>query len=189
MIVVNRQPFSVADYHTIAAPAVARRRTSEGPVAQVQMRFSTEAGEVEHSGQAFVDPGADRSILSLRWLRAIGLAAVCDHNLSILNLLSVAIGDAAFPTSDEFRPVVRKQGQRPDSMTAAEGDLWRQARVMPGKEDLLLGRDFLNANRLLLLVDGVEEEFSLVWAMDKENRRLRRSILAKLDASEEDPDE
>jgi hypothetical protein len=56
--------------------------------------------------------------------------------------------------------------------------LWREALEMPGYEDVLLGRDFLRANDLLLLVDFSDGWFSLLHPRDAENLEHRERVIA-----------
>lgn len=51
---------------------------------------------------------------------------------------------------------------------------------MTGFEDMLLGRDFLAAHGLLFVLDGQDEEFSMLLPLDDDNRQRRERILAEL---------
>lgn len=51
---------------------------------------------------------------------------------------------------------------------------------MTGFEDMLLGRDFLAAHRLLFVLDGEDEAFSMLLPADENNRQRRERILAEL---------
>jgi hypothetical protein len=50
---------------------------------------------------------------------------------------------------------------------------------MPGWEDMLLGRDFLSAHKLLLVIDGDEGRFSLLLP-DDDNCAARARVLDAL---------
>lgn len=52
---------------------------------------------------------------------------------------------------------------------------------MPGYEDVLLGRDFLDAHGILTVIDGEARQFSLLLPDDDDNRRRRDQILSALD--------
>jgi len=47
---------------------------------------------------------------------------------------------------------------------------------MAGYEDILLGRDFLAAHGLLVVIDGEGHELSLLLPDDDDNRRRREDV-------------
>ncbi len=56
--------------------------------------------------------------------------------------------------------------------------------VMPGLEDVLIGRDFMTQHGLLLIIDGENEVLSLLFPTDSKNRLLRDQVVSILDADE-----
>lgn len=132
-------------------------------------------GELE--ADAFVDPGADATMLSHRWAlscrreAAIKRALIVEpHPLldfegNILETVSVAIGQSGWLDLPSELQLARQGGPHPD-----------QLRDMPGYEDILIGRDFLRLHNLLLVVDG-SGEFSLLLPDDEDNAARREAIL------------
>jgi hypothetical protein len=174
MILVHRRPFSVSRFHERMHPDTAGSALASGPVLRVRLRFERWLGGEGRDADAFIDPGADETILSLRWIEELGgrgrrarpRVSVPDPHLPGHYLLEeevkveIAGCELALGTT---RPV-RVLAQPP----------------MPGFEDVLLGRDFLAAHRLLLLLDGQDREFSILFPTDAENQRQREGILAAL---------
>lgn len=177
MILVHRQPFSVSRFHEQLHPDTAGSALASGPVLRVQLRFERWLGGLGRVADAFIDPGADETILSLRWIQGQGgrgrqarpRVSVPDPRLPGHYLLEEGVNveiagcELALGTT---RPV-RVLAQPP----------------MPGFEDVLLGRDFLVSHRLLLLLDGQDQAFSILFPADAENQRQRESVLAALEAS------
>lgn len=167
--------------------------TDCGPVLRLKARFARWQADVEVDADAFVDPGADVSFLSERWLRSHAPAPPAQRLPSLRHksypdgqrdrilveplMLSVSGRTFTVPLTSEG-PRIRLQDLgdgRPNAENTTEK--WAD---MGGYEDILLGRDFLDANDLLLVIDGAGRRFSLVVPDDEDNQRRRAAIRGAL---------
>ena len=122
----------------------------------------------------FIDPGADFTHISPRWIRDQGGTgkwampisyedpAHADHFVLVEDAF-IEIGGVELPLGDAV------------SITPSSS--------MQGAEDMLLGRDFLSVHHLMLVIDGEESSFSLLLPSDEDNRRRREQIRRALDES------
>jgi hypothetical protein len=178
MILVHRQPFAVSEFHVRRNPDMAGTALARGPVVRVKIRFERWLAGRSLDADAFVDPGADDTVLSLRWVEehagrgrhARPRASTPDPQDPAYGLLEedafVQIGGSELALAAGRK--VRMMAQPP----------------MAGFEDMLLGRDFLVAHRLLVILDGHDEAFSILHPADEDNRRRRDRVL---DAISEPP--
>lgn len=174
MILVERRRFSVSRFHTSQYPDSADLAVARGPVVRLHVTFARWLGGRRLEADAFVDPGADETILSLRWVQeqngkgrhARPRTVLPDPRVPEHCLLdeeaTVEIAGCALALGTT-RPV-RVLAQPP----------------MAGFEDMLLGRDFLAAHGLLFILDGQAEEFSLLFPVDEDNQQRRERILTAL---------
>ncbi|MCP4661463.1 MAG: hypothetical protein GY856_39165 [bacterium] len=178
MILLRKHRFGVAEYHQRVDPQRAGESFSQGLVVPVRLVFESWLDGEPCRADAFLDPGADCSIISLRWMReqakAAGVSAFkpkCVASGYILEDIDLLIGDQRLPLSRPTRPVwIADQGDRVDSVPE-----------MPGYEDLILGRDFIAAHGLFLLIDGERQDFTILAPIDSENKQKRQQILQVLD--------
>ncbi|WP_437925383.1 hypothetical protein WMF37_40985 [Sorangium sp. So ce291] len=174
MILLGRHRFSVSRFHAEHYSATADSALARGPVVRLCLRFERWLGGRRLEADAFVDPGADETILSLRWIQEQG-----------------GKGGQARPRTTLPDPRERHHYLLDEVATAEIGGralalgTTHPVRILPqppmsGFEDMLLGRDFLAAHRLLFVLDGEEETFSLLLPEDEDNQQRRRRILAEL---------
>ena len=187
MLVVRRQPFDVSERHrSIRGYA---RNSARGPVFPVSVQFARAQEARPIHADAFLDTGAPYSVVSLLWLaeragvrRFVELPAT-DTNGRVQEQVTISVGSSVLRLRDTR--LMRQGdtiGDRPPAQWHADARLcatWRAMQELPGFDDVLLGRDFLIANRLLLILDGAAEEprFSLLFPDDLSNRVRRRLIL------------
>ncbi|KYF55053.1 hypothetical protein BE08_36285 [Sorangium cellulosum] len=174
MILLGRHRFSVSRFHAEHYPDTADSALARGPVVRLGLRFERWLGGRRIEADAFVDPGADETILSLRWIQEQGGKG------------SQARPRTTLPDPRERHHYLLDEGATVEiaGRTLALGTT-RPVRVLPqppmsGFEDMLLGRDFLAAHGLLFVLDGQEETFSMLLPEDEDNRQRRRRILAEL---------
>lgn len=72
MILIGRRKFSVSRFHAEHYPYTADSALARGPVVRLGLRFDRWLGGRRLEADAFVDPGADETILSLRWVQQQG---------------------------------------------------------------------------------------------------------------------
>lgn len=173
MILVRRRPFSISRYHVRERPSAETDPVAQGPILRVRIRFEHWFKERRLEADAFVDPGADVTSFSARWVqeqggikrRARPRCEVPDldnpEHFRIVEAATIDIEGVELSLGDDIRitPFTKTQGY----------------------EDILLGRDFLAAHKLLLLIDGQETTFSLLRPVDEDNQRRRRRILDEFD--------
>ncbi len=174
MILLGRHPFDVSRFHAERYPETAKSPLARGPVVRLRVSFERWLGGRPLEADAFIDPGADETILSLRWILEQG-----------------GKGSQARPRTTLPDPRWRDhylldEGTNVEiaGCTLALGTT-QPVRILPqppmnGFEDMLLGRDFLAAHRLLFVLDGEDETFSMLLPDDHDNRRRRERILAEL---------
>ena len=167
MILLRREPFRVATARMFAGGA----DTAPGLVCKVSVRFENWLNGVSLRAEAFIDPGADTTLIRASWIRQCGQAfssippprSVTDpHDPDVRQLeegLEFQFGSGPWLTG----PYAIEQRER-----------------VPGHEDILLGRDFLTQNGLLLVIDGETKTYSLLYPNDDGNKatreRIRRAI-------------
>jgi hypothetical protein len=172
VILVSRRRFGISHRHALEHPEAAAWAVARGPVLRVGLTFERWLGGRRLEADAFVDPGADQTCVSMRWVQEQGgkgkqakpRTTLPDPELPDCYLL------------DERLTV------EIDGHTLALGGAGRvrimQQPPMAGFEDVLLGRDFLAEHGLMLILDAQGEEFSLLLPADDENRQRRADILA-----------
>lgn len=173
MILLGRHRFGVSRFHAALHPESAGLPHARGPVVRLGLRFERWLGGRRLDLDAFVDPGADETILSLRWIHAQrGKGSHARPRMTLPD-----------PREPHY---LLDEGATVEiaGCTLALGTT-RPVRVLPqppmnGFEDMLLGRDFLAAHRLLLVLDGEEESLSMLLPADDENRQRRERIVAEL---------
>ncbi len=175
MILLHRHAFRIAGYHQEQFPDEAMESLAQGLVVDVELAFEEWLGTAPLRAEAFLDPGADSSMLSSRWIREQRHAAgAADHSKPkiapdgrFIERVELIIAGEVFPLGDAERPLwVGNQ----DDPGAALLD-------MPGQEDVLVGRDFITQHGLLLQIDGEQSTISLLAPRDQANRDRRDSIL------------
>ncbi|WP_437484666.1 hypothetical protein WME75_45490 [Sorangium sp. So ce1014] len=175
MVIVQRQPFGVSRFFTQHSGQPQERDL--GLVVPVRIQFERWLGGKLLEADAFIDSGADCTLLSYRWLETCWRAAFPDVKLRrplidprgwIREKVSISIGGCVL----ELPPSPQLAWQIGG---ASRSDL----REMPGFEDLLLGRDFLRHHGILLVID--REDFSLLLPHDEENRRRRDQVRQALE--------
>lgn len=172
MILVARQPFGVSRYHQLTNPEMASSALARGPVLHLTLRFERWMDGRPLEADAFVDPGADQTILSLRWIQEQGGQG--RHQTPRYALQRP--GDLDSGLLDEAA-AVQIAGQ---SLALGTTQVVRVMEQPPGFEDILLGRDFLSAHQMLLVLDGKDETFSLLLPADHDNQRKRERILKEI---------
>ncbi len=180
MILLHRHSFRIAEYHQEQYPDDAEESLAQGLVVDVELTFEEWLGATPLRAEAFLDPGADSSMLSSRWIREQRRTlSAADHSKpkiapdsSLVERVELSIAGEAFPLGDTERPLwVGNQSEH----SAASLD-------MPGHEDLLIGRDFITQHGLLLLIDGEQSTISLLAPQDRANRERRDLILEAWEA-------
>ena len=184
MIIVHKQGFTVADYHKQVKGADLDRRSTRGLVLSVQVRFDSFRAGSPLPLQAFIDPGADFTFFSLRWIAQQATRPLetprfdSHHILREKTTIEIAGQLLKVPTGPRGARLGR-QGAAP--LGWEQSSVWDDAPVMNGYEDALLGRDFLYENDLLLLANFGEYWFSLLHPGDVENLRRRAQIIRAFD--------
>jgi hypothetical protein len=172
VILVSQKRFSVSAYHTEANPDHAARDQAKGPLIRVRVRFQQWLDGKEAEADAFLDPGADMTVVSARWIALLSerLDPATDLLLDgnhIDEPFSIGMGACDLPVPrTEVGPL-----------------LWSQPGDMAGYEDILLGRDFFEAHRLLIVFDGESRDFSVLLPDDHENQRRRDQVRLAISGS------
>ncbi|MCP4660086.1 MAG: hypothetical protein GY856_32190 [bacterium] len=68
MILLHQHRFNVAAYYRRVDPEQAGESIAQGLVVPVELQFEFWLNGTSNRAEAFLDPGADRSIISLRWI-------------------------------------------------------------------------------------------------------------------------
>lgn len=68
MLLLHRHTFSVASYHQRVDSQQATEDLAQGLVVPVELGFESWLGGRPIQAEAFLDPGADNSMISLRWI-------------------------------------------------------------------------------------------------------------------------
>lgn len=167
MILVQREPFRVSSFHHRCDPEMAVTRLARGPVIQVKLRFERWLMGKPLDADAFVDPGADETILSLRWILEQGGWGRHSRPRS-------TTPDPQDPAHCLLREAAYVQiGGRELALNAGRPVRLMLQPPMAGFEDVLLGRDFLVAHGLLVLLDALEGSLSILDPADEDNQRRR----------------
>ncbi len=182
MILLHRHRFGVSSYHRRVRPAEAEDGISKGLVISVELRFERWHGGQALQADAFLDPGADETIISSRWVseQAVatgkaGLVPQTEPYGALREGVVVTIAGESLALGDADRLVWIGDQEDPESPVA-----------MAGLEDMLIGRDFMTQHGLLLVVDGEREMLSLLLPSDDQNRELRDQIVSILDDAAEE---
>lgn len=174
MILVHRQPFGVSEFHVRQRPDTAGTALARGPVVRVTPRFEQWLGGRVIEADAFVDPGADDTVLSMRWVEEH--AGRGRHAQPIFSTPDPR--DLAYRLLEE-EAFVQMGGCELALTTGSPVRLMAQP-PMAGFEDVLLGRDFLAAHQLLVIFDGQDETVSILHPADDDSRRRRDRVLDAL---------
>jgi hypothetical protein len=172
MVLVRRRRFGVSSFFLdqFGQP----HEQEAGPVLALHIQFERWLGGRPLRAEAFIDPGADCTLLSHRWLETRWKEALPGAKLRrpvmsprgyVRENVSMIIAGHRldFPPSPQL------------AWQPAGGTQQADLREMSGYEDLLLGRDFLRHHGLLLVVDG-GGEFSLLLPDDADNIRRRDAV-------------
>lgn len=171
MILVHREPFSVSSYWKKIRRGIVAPEEIKGPIFRGRVRFARFLGGKDTEAEVFVDPGADFTILSWRWA---GLAFGQHRSSTKLQQHS-----GGFFDEEVFICIGRRWLKVPRTVVGPR--MWTQPEKMPGYDDVLLGRDFLDAHGILAVIDGEARQFSLLLPDDDDNRARRDQILGVLD--------
>ncbi len=174
MILLHRRGFGIAGYHGRQQPGDADEALAQGLVLQVEIAFEQWLDGTPLRADAFLDPGADNSFLSRRWIEEQAEAAgtedltpAIDEDGALFERLHILIAGRRLPLGDPQRPL----------WVGNQGEVQQRAPQMPGFEDLLLGRDFITQHGLLVVIDGEHRELSILAPEDRSNRTKRDRIL------------
>lgn len=178
MIALRGAPFNVA-FHYIEKfgnPSI----DATGPVTTAHLTFEYWLNGDSVDADVFIDPGADATVISWRWISKVAQTRPSSDTAPMLDgsLLREEFYVQFAPGQEPLRCARACIGwqEAPDSPLPRPIGLPK----MPGHEDILLGRDFLTQNGLLLLIDGKDRSFSLLHPGDPDNRRSRVEILRVL---------
>ncbi len=182
MILLHRHRFSVASYHRRVNPEQAEERLAQGLVIPVELTFEFWLDARSLAAEAFLDPGADSTTISLRWIREQAELAggsesrpMANPNGEVREAIGLSIGGQSLRLGDANRSTwIGTQDEVVDSLEE-----------MAGCEDLLLGRDFITQHGLLLLIDGDESSISLLLPADADNNHRRDSIRSAFDPEQQ----
>lgn len=75
MLLLHKHAFDVASYHQRVNPEHASRSLSQGLVLSVDVIFQDWLDRRALRAEAFLDPGADHSMISIRWIHEQAEAA------------------------------------------------------------------------------------------------------------------
>jgi hypothetical protein len=198
MILTFKERFRVSDYTFEVQPNYKKNPVdwARGPVLRVQVQFEEWQGGRALNADGFLDIGADTSIMSLRWIRRsastdlsqpTGLRGSSipkfDKNWKIVENVSFRIGAACLSFSGDEGLDVGWQEKEGDRKLAERINNRSEPPRMPGREDILIGRDVITRNKLLVLTDGDRKDFSILLPTDAQNKLRRARILKAFDPS------
>jgi hypothetical protein len=173
MVLLHRHDFGMAAYHRREFPGDANEVLAQGLVLRVAIVFEQWLDASLLEADAFLDPGADSSLLSQRWIEEQAEAAqsedrspAIDENGAVFEGVHVVISGHRLRLGAPDPLWVRAQNKEVETTP-----------LMPGLEDLLLGRDFIAHNNLLVVIDGQQRQFSLLAPLDLENQKKRAQVL------------
>ncbi len=178
MILAHEHPLGVSEYHRSVDPQSAAEPNAQGLVLTVGIQFERWLDNRRIKAEAFVDPGADRTMLSMRWLQGVADREGCYTRPLLSNRgviregISLEIAGKKLNPNDSIGLGMQEKDDRVEGL---------QLPWIPGLEDMLLGRDVLTRHGLLLLVDGAGHCFSLLSPCDDENRDRRGRIRSAFD--------
>lgn len=206
MIVLYQRPFDVSNLCARLHPDRTHDELMAGPTLGIRVRFEHWANGSELDAEAFLDPGCDQTLISMAWAmskcggKAPYYPPIANYCAFLREDAQFIINDVAFsfrvPASTKDKSKVatlQPQFALPNlshfkdtidqaTMTQLEFDAQVfHAPDMPGYEDILLGRDFLRAFQLLLVIDGKTRDTSLLYPGDGANRARRMKVLEVLD--------
>ncbi len=180
MILTHRERFGLSRYHRARRPDAAISLLAQGPILRLQIEFESWLDRTPQEAEAFLDPGADSSWVSMRWIRDCAQKAgthiarpKLDPRSRIVERMHFHLAGKRLPIGDAGRPV-RVGGQERDHGVPQ----------MPGFEDMLLGRDLITQHQLLVLIDGDSHNFSILLPDNLENLTRRKRILSAFDPEE-----
>jgi hypothetical protein len=181
MLLLHRHSFSVASYHQKIDSQQATEDLAQGLVVPVELVFESWLERQAIQADAFLDPGADNSMISLRWIHekaseagAPAEAPMMNPAGFILERIELVIGGKRLPLGNTSQRVwVGNQGDHVMDILSE----------MPGLEDLLLGRDFITQHGLLVMIDGDQRCLSILAPVDPQNREKRERIRAAFDTA------
>lgn len=181
MLLVDRRPFDLAQYHKVSNKEAAGDPSARGLVITLGVSFEDWRGGKSISADVFLDPGADRTMFSWRWLIEKAKANQDDrpeHDLGwrISERVSLVLGGRRLDVPEVEKTFGCLRGQGADCPPWLEDVRWRTC-GLPGFEDALIGRDFLVHNRCFLGIDGRRSEFSLLLPDDEENQKRYKNVL------------
>jgi len=184
MLVVRGQAQRVARYLEKVSPKCATLEWAKGLVVPVRVGFSPWHEGQMFEADAFIDTGCDCTLISWRWLvEQVGIASEEDapyfsDGWKIEEDVEVEIAGHRFGIP-EGKAALRAQGDFTAAVDWLGRETWQSPEWrMAGHEDLLLGRDFLIHNRLVLAFSGVTSRFSLLVGGDADNDR-RMHVVAE----------
>ncbi len=175
-MLVAEESFRIAGYHRRRYPEDETLDIAQGLVVTVKIEFELWLESRPLEAEAFLDPGADCTLISYRWIREQAEAASAsatrkepkmDPDGVLVEGAHLSIGALRLPLGDLDRPV---------SVVEQEGEVPQ----MSGYEDLLLGRDFMTQHGLFIAIDGEKRRFMVLAPVDEANRGTRDEILAML---------
>lgn len=174
MVILHRQRFRIARFHYQKHPGDADENLAQGLILNVEVGFEEWLADHSLPAEAFLDPGADSSFISLRWIeeqaRATGSKALrpkANPNGYLFEAVHLSLGGQRLALGDSEHPV----------WIARQGDMEGDEPSMPGYEDLLLGRDFITQHGLMVLIDGGHQSFSILDPTDSDNQQRRDQAL------------
>jgi hypothetical protein len=193
MILINRQAYTLGDHFEQRLPALTvsplqMRPALLGPVVRVSVRFEQWERDARKQADAFIDPGADVTAFSHRWLVEGDLELYPEPEARADGLFkenaSIEIGGRWFdiPLTGEGPVVYRELPRRYSDGYQVPECPWENARPANWLDDLLIGRDFLAHHKLLICLDAGEKTISLLFPGDAENRERRNKILSIIDS-------
>ena len=178
MLIQSDETFRVAGYHRLRAPQDASEDLAQGPIVNVEIEFEQWLGGQPLKAEAFLDIGADNTMISSRWIREQAERVSISTDTPkigpdglLIEQVHLTIGGLRLPLGDFDRPIVVAEQEAGSSEVPIR---------MPGLEDLLLGRDFITQHGLLVVFDGARQAFSILAPVDPANRQRRDRVLASL---------
>jgi len=165
VILLREEPFRVAEarFHSGGGS------DAQGLVVRVFVRFGKWAERAELQAEAFIDPGADVTTFRRSWFGRF--TAVASQPTPWVSGDPADKRGRAVSEPFEFRFGTGPWLEGPVSTIERADD-----RDFPGHEDILIGRDFLTQNGLLLVIDGATKTYSLLHPGDDANRGTRERI-------------
>lgn len=155
----------------------------EGPVVDLQIVFERWLKPSVLHAEAIFDSGADCTLVSYRWLTETYVAQM-GSSKRFYPPVPNPVGEIV------ERACVRMGGTQlvlpRTTRIARQGGVGRPLQFfadMPGYEDIILGRDFLRDNGLMLAIDGHVRDTALV--SDLGESKLRTTVRAALGVTQQ----